>query len=47
MIRPVVYLWVVERPMLIRKLLRVDTSVMFNSILVDTLVVDEARTPLG
>jgi hypothetical protein len=32
--------------MLIRELLRVDTSVMFNSILVDTLAVDGARTRL-
>jgi hypothetical protein len=33
--------------MLIHELLRVDTSVMFNSILVDTLAVDRVRTPLG
>lgn len=44
MIRLVVYLRVAGRATLIRDLLRVDTSVMLNSILVDSFAINGART---
>jgi hypothetical protein len=46
-IRLVVYLRVAGRATLIRDLLRVDTSVMLNSILVDSFAINGARTRFG